>query len=67
MKITPEMIRPELRLMGGDGILLKGFRYAINVGRRVNAGVYPAPDVCFRRRRVGDFATQKQQTVEEFY
>lgn len=49
------------------GFLLKGFRYAINVGRRVNAGVYPAPDVCFRRRRVGDFATQKQQTVEEFY
>ncbi len=33
-----------------------------NEGRRMNASVHPAPDVRFRRRRVGDFASQKQQT-----
>ena len=63
-----DIMRPNSKVgKAATGFLLKGFRYAINVGRRVNAGVYPAPDVCFRRRRVGDFATQKQQTVEEFY
>ena len=35
-----------------------------NEGRRMNASVHPAPDVRFRRRRVGDFASQKQQTQD---
>lgn len=33
-----------------------------NEGRRMNASVHSAPDVCFHRQRVGDFAAQKQQT-----